>query len=329
MPSVLAVFKVLGLVLTAFFGIAEFFRNKAGTPDNERRRRTWGIAAILSSLALAAAAEILDAISKTHEATDAAKRAADSADQARHIIYDLDRSLHPLLPLEVTLIYSVRFNDPLFTAFRMRLMKAALKDDASRPILHWGNPFFPNPRDELAPYAALTAEIEAMMFVVRKPKDSVPLEREEPDLSVPLSGRSFSGHTAGADELIADDLDSVQFNYSKEGDVFINTSAHTVKASDCYFNGRIISMSDLLGSRMSVRIQAFTRFFGDNLNKDLMDQAVMRAEYEPMNIFLSSPGRREIEIRRGQMKVQDAAKGRWFSFTFPTSLDAMEKLLVP
>lgn len=86
--------KLLGLLLTAFFGLAEHFREKGKSREVERRNRRWSIAAIPQSLSVAATAEVIDAVSRKHEADDAARRAAESAEQTQKIVSNLDRSLH-------------------------------------------------------------------------------------------------------------------------------------------------------------------------------------------------------------------------------------------
>lgn len=91
---ILPALKLLGLLLTAFFGLAALFREKGESLEHARRNRRWGIAAIFASVAIAASAELIDTIFKKHEATAAAIRAAESARQTQTIISDLDRSLH-------------------------------------------------------------------------------------------------------------------------------------------------------------------------------------------------------------------------------------------
>src|SRR6267378_709055 len=99
--------KLVGLFLTAFFGVAEHVREKGESPQIERRNRRWSITAILLSLTVAASAELIDAVSKKQEAINAANSAAESAKQTRLIVNDLERSLHPLFPIKIKPTFSV------------------------------------------------------------------------------------------------------------------------------------------------------------------------------------------------------------------------------
>jgi hypothetical protein len=66
----LLLLKVLGLLLSAFFAVSEYFREKGKTPEQSRRSRHWSIVAILASLAVAVSAEALDIVIRHCEATN-------------------------------------------------------------------------------------------------------------------------------------------------------------------------------------------------------------------------------------------------------------------
>lgn len=325
---ILPALKLLGLLLTAFFGLAALFRGKGESPEQTRRDRRWGIAAIFVSVAIAASAELIDTIFKKQEATTAAVRAAESARQTQTIINDLDRSLHLLFPIEIHTVFGAELSHPSLAGFRQRLINAVPADkESSWPKLDPSTKLFPDPNREGAAYALLNVAPQVRVFLVRKPANpAASFANEEPDLSFSL--KTTNGPPPALDRVKSSSVKATMtsYGYSETGRITMHFPYETINASDCYSNGQIISPSDLLGARMTIQISPY---FGlRNVEDETVGPALSNAiELEWIDIEL--PGNREIQLHPKDFERSKYKNDNLFIFTFPKTKEEMEKLFLP
>lgn len=336
MPYILPVLKLLGLFLTAFFGVAEHFRRKGKSPEIERRNRRWSIGAILLSLIVAAGAEIIDVTSKKHEATEAANRAAESARQTQQIVNDLDRSLHPLFPIKIKPVFKVELNHPSLASYRDRLVKAfPANEEALAPELAPGSPLFPDRNREPVAYALLTAAPQTTIFLVRNPANPpVPIGNEEPDLSISLKNTSAEPPATAGHKQKPGTKVEIEYGYTKDGSVSIEYPTETINVTDHYSKGKIISPSDLLGSQMSIEIWPA---IGIGLVAPARDQSpIGHDDMDSLSesfgiswIDIELPGSQEIQLQSKDFERVPYRGHNVYVYTFPKTKEELSKMFLP
>lgn len=179
------------------------------------------------------------------------ERAAVAAEQARKIMRDLDRSLHPLFPLEVEAIFEADLLDPRYSSYRERLIVAAsTKDDAPPFYLDAESPLFPNNLDERDARVLLQSHPRMQILFIHTPtaKQFSTGDIKNPDLSFRLGNTSPS--FLGRRDFIKD------LSFSRAGNINISYGSEVVKEPD-YSNGVMVSELDLLGTQMTVVIYNF------------------------------------------------------------------------
>jgi hypothetical protein len=294
----LPILKLLGILLAGFFGIAEHFKNKSKTIEQQRRNRFWSITAILISLTVATSAELVDTISKKHEAIDAAKRAEESAKQTLIIMGDLDRSLHPLFPIKIY------------------------------PVFHAVLDSFPNSIRESAEYSLSTTDLQVIVFLIKNPT-TVAINRENvnPDLSFAL-GKTYGKPFNEEDEDKPKKKSSFNNNITfTKGAIIMHIPYDTITASDCYSNGKIVSSVDLLGTQLIIKTSPFFELKGDVYNQTLMAEVSKAFLIDFINIEL--PGSQEIQLHQKDFKIIKSKEGNLFIYTFPKTKEDMLKIFLP
>jgi len=210
------------------------------------------------------------------------QRAAESAEHAQKIISDLDRSLHPLFPIKIHATFQADLREPLYAAYRERLIKAAPADEESPwPELGPDTSLFPDRNRERYAFNLLMAPPQMSVFLVRNPAESPgSFEKKEPDLNFVLKSTAPDPPLPVGKRPSPRPKIDREYGFSKVGVVSIHFPTETISKPD-YSNGQIVSDLDLLGARMKIEI---SRWFTLSL------------------ISIELPGGREIQLGQNEEK---------------------------
>ncbi len=330
----LPILKLLGLLATTFFGVAEHLNQRAKSPQSESRRRRWGIAAILISFSIAAGAELIDTLTRKQEAISASKRAADAAEKTERIIGDLNRSLHPLLPFTVTAEFALNTQDSAFRLLRSKLIKVIPREEGWEwPALVPGGNLFPDRQKDPMAYALLTAYPQTTVFLTKGPIDtSLAPEKQLTNLSFQI-GKTFgrTEFSPGIKNHHVPDPDGRdrEFHYGDSGGVVIYFPSMKVGLADCYSDGAMVSVDDLLGAQIRVDLSPY---FVVKRAEGIVNNRVIIDAIELYELDIELPGHQVIELYRKDFKqIRGEGMGHGFNylFIFPKTLKEMSRIFEP
>jgi hypothetical protein len=234
----------------------------------------------------------------------------------------LDRSLHPLFPLQISIVFRAELTDPSLASFRQRIVEAVPSDEElPHPELTPGSKLFPDKIRDAVAYTLLTADLQAKVFFIRKAASpALSPDREDPNLSFSLKVTNSPSSSPNAHK-VESVSSSRSYGYSRDGVITIYFPYETINASDCYSDGQMISTSDLLGSRMRVHISP--SYGIDGKYGPAVEATFESMELDLMDIIV--PGDQEIQLHKEDFKRH----GYEFEFTFPETKDDLSKLFAP
>ncbi len=306
----LPLLKLLGLLFTAFFGIAEHLNKRKRSLNSESTRKKWGIIAILVSFLVAAGAELIDDIGKIHEAAVSEKRYTEANEKTQRIIADLDRSLHPLLPIRVSITIKLNTQSHLFDALRTKIINETRKTDWKRLILN--GDLFPNRNSDPQSYALLTAQPRPTIFLTKSPRHNVFPANQDVDLTFVLKNSIESPQ-------LDQELKERYYTYDKSGDIFVEFPVEDFSKA-VYSSGEIISTSDLPGSQISIWIYPYA---SPEISKYISVSSLDIIFPGNQEIILDSL---KLDSKKNHAYIRQQG---WFSYRFPNTKKGLQKLYQP
>ncbi len=364
---VLAVLKAVGLLTAGVFGIVGAVTNFR---DDSGKLTRWGrrnLIALIMGLVLSLSAQMVEYVRGRSEATAAAERARKAADQAEQLLLntadatkkiakidaeteriaeeavhaadrlsevgsDVQRSLDPMEPLEISARFLIPLPDSVgsatetyevrglreLIAFRSKLdsIKVPINpDDESGPSVDICESCetYPSESSSMA-HMLLTESYEVYFgFLKRDAQGKFPSpDRAEPEMAFWISSPPQIAKSPD------DDPSTLYF----PGNGMISTSLKSqVVPPDSIFSPRSVrSVDDFLDRRMYIEVRTFAGGW--------LPSGVLRG-IRPSLIEFDLPGRRELQFTNQNLKRFDGKTATYWIFDFPKSRNELKKLYAP
>ncbi|WPU92834.1 hypothetical protein SNE25_26270 [Mucilaginibacter sabulilitoris] len=281
---ILPVLKFSGLLAATFFGIAEHFNKRDKSKESERRKRKWGIVAILISFIIASGSELIETISKRQEAIDSAKAAERAARNAERIINDVNRTLHPIFPISINITIEFRLDSPIFHSYRSSLIKKLPEDDEFAFTNH--TKYFPDKNKFPDAYALLTTSPRATLFIKKHGFGKI----HETNLSFRLDITDINKLSKNKLLDIQKSNNQLEYEMTFEHNIWVTYPTTVITNQNSFSDGEIMSTLDLLNADLEIEIMPFNYIRNTRFNNQ-MGNAVFLSF-----VTLTFPGRPDIFI---------------------------------
>jgi hypothetical protein len=292
LPFGLSVLKIVG-VIGAFFGFAEARKTEA-----VRGKRLYLPALVF--LFVAVVAEVYDAVIKQQD--------------AREMAYRFERLIRPLGRVKISMGYILPLDAPELAPYRDQLVRWQKADDDSP---------FPIPKDRAA--ATLLGFFpQATIFFFRHPTSIVRREGRadiggEPDMSIfPDEGRppDVAADSPNIPTISRETLKQRTFNYRENG-VEIRLGQSVDSPDDRYSNGEIVSLADLVGAQIIVRLAPFW------LDPVIKDPSAAANAYRLSRLGLEFSGRQNINLDEKDFKREQGDRNfpSFYLYNLPKTKD--------
>ena len=318
----LTILKIVSLLVAALFSLAEQGedgRDKKAARRKQKRARI----AIMVSLVLAIMGEGLETVHKRAEATRQEVENRENAAKMVTLLEQADRSLHPIFPLKFSFHANIGLNSPVLADLKKGLLEEIAKQAPDEDRRIYIRPQGPFPADfyQGSAFVMANAELQMRVFIERHPSPGPIAPIEDPDLSFAVKSTFSTFSPVREDEKVPDHvLDDRDFKPHVDywgGDQLGYSGAYIpIKQEDCWYNGSITSVSDLLGARFEVEVSPAV-------------DGTIRDSISLNGVSIVLPGDRELQLNSDLWKRFSDEYNIRYVLDLPATKEEFEKLILP